>query len=98
LEAPKNPETDITFKLYTLVASENEVQEMRENYLRGNFGYGTAKQALFEKLWNGFAKEREIFNFYMENDNELEKKLKLGEEKAKVIAEETIQKVRKLLF
>ena len=95
LESSKNPDTDITFKLFSLVASESEILEMRENYLAGNYGYGHSKQALFEKLWTGFAKEREIYNFYMENNAELEKKLKFGEEKAKIIAEETIKKVRK---
>ncbi len=97
LEAPKNPENDITFKLYSLVTSESEIEEMRQNYLRGGYGYGHAKQALHEKLWIGFEKEREIFNYYMNNNDELEKKLQLGEEKARVIAEKTIYEVRKTL-
>lgn len=97
LEEPKNPDTDVTFKIYSLVATDSEVEEMRQRYLNGGYGYGHAKQALFEKLWNGFAKEREIFNYYMENNDELERKLKQGEEKARTIAETSLQEARKVL-
>ena len=97
LEAPKNPDNDITFKLYLLLADESEVSTMRQNYLNGGFGYGHAKQALFEKLWSRFEKEREIFNYYMQNEAALEQKLQEGEAKAKLIAEKTIKEVRKVL-
>jgi tryptophanyl-tRNA synthetase len=97
LEEPKNPDTDVTFKLYALVADEQETETMRQNYLNGGYGYGHAKQALFEKLWTKFAKEREIFNFYMENNDALEQKLQEGEAKAREIAAQTMQEVRKVL-
>jgi tryptophanyl-tRNA synthetase len=97
LEAPKNPDTDITFKLYSLVADENEIEAMRQNYLAGGFGYGHAKQALFEKLWTKFEKERDVFNYYMKNEEALEEKLQQGEVKAKEIAEQTMKEVRKVL-
>jgi tryptophanyl-tRNA synthetase len=97
LEAPKNPDIDITFKLFSLVAEPNQIEEMRQNYLNGGFGYGHAKQALFEILWKKFEKEREIFNFYMEHNDALEEKLRLGEAKAKDIAENTIYEVRGVL-
>jgi tryptophanyl-tRNA synthetase len=97
LEEPKNPDTDVTFKLYALVADEQETETMRQNYLNGGYGYGHAKQALFEKLWTKFAKEREIFNYYMENNDALEQKLQEGEAKAREIAAQTMQEVRKVL-
>lgn len=97
LEAPKNPDSDITFKLFSLVAEPNQIEEMRQNYLNGGYGYGHAKQALFEVLWKKFEKEREIFNYYMENNEALESKLRLGEAKAKDIAENTIYEVRGVL-
>jgi tryptophanyl-tRNA synthetase len=97
LEEPKNPDNDVTFKIYSLVASDSEIEEMRQNYLKGGYGYGHAKQALFEKLWKGFEKERDIFNYYMNNEDELERKLQAGEEKARVIAEKTIKEVRKVV-
>jgi len=97
LEEPKDPDTDITFKLYSLVASPSEVAAMRQNYEKGGYGYGHAKQALFECLLEKFAEPRKIFNYYMENERELEEILKEGEEKARTIAQQTIIKVRKVL-
>ncbi|MCF2490901.1 tryptophan--tRNA ligase [Dyadobacter sp. CY347] len=97
LEDPKDPDTDITFKLYSLVASESDIETMRQNYLRGGYGYGHAKQALLECMLEKFAEPRRIFNYYMENEQELEAILVAGETKARAIAQETIAKVRKVL-
>lgn len=95
LEAPKNPETDITFKLFSLIAGESDIATMRENYLKGGYGYGHAKQALFEVMKSRFSKERELFNYYYhENPAALEQKLEEGEEKARVIAAKKIADVR----
>lgn len=94
LEDPKNPDTDNVFAIYKLLASEQQIAEMHANYLGGNYGYGHAKQALFELIVSKFEKERTLFNYYMENTDELEAKLKAGEEKAKVIAKEVINRVR----
>jgi len=97
LEEPKNPDTDITFKLYSLIAEEAETENLRQNYLNGGFGYGHAKQALYELILKRFEKERELYNYYIENNEALEKKLKEGEEKAGEIARKTIQDVRNAL-
>jgi tryptophanyl-tRNA synthetase len=97
LEEPKDPDSDITFKLYSLIASPAEIETMRANYLNGGYGYGHAKQALLECMLEKFAEPRRIFNYYMENDPELESILAEGEEKARAIAQETIVKVRKVL-
>ena len=97
LEEPKNPDTCNVFKIYSLVATTEQIEEMRNNYLRGGYGYGHAKQALFEVLWNNLKKEREIFNYFMEKEAELEQKLAQGEAKAKIIAEQTMNEVRKAI-
>jgi tryptophanyl-tRNA synthetase len=94
LEAPKNPGTDNVFAIYKLIASTEEAETLRAKYVAGNFGYGHAKQALFELIVSKYAKEREAFNFYMSNLPELEKKLQLSETKATVIAREVINRVR----
>jgi tryptophanyl-tRNA synthetase len=93
----KNPDTCNVFALYSLVADEDDVAKMRNLYLEGGYGYGHAKTALFNILWMKFAKEREIFNYFLANTSELESKLKIGEEKAQVIANETIMKVREVI-
>lgn len=98
LEAAKNPDTDITFKLFSLIASETDTETMRQNYLRGGYGYGHAKQALFEVMRDKFVKERELFNYYyQENPNALEQKLQEGEAKARKIAHAKMQLVRERL-
>ncbi|WP_266206098.1 tryptophan--tRNA ligase [Pontibacter kalidii] len=97
LEEPKNPDEDTTFKLYSLLASPEEVEAMRQNYLAGGYGYGHAKQALYELIIRKYAKEREVFSYYMSNLPELDKKLKEGAEKAKAIATPVLQRVRQKL-
>ena len=59
LEEPKNPDTDNVFALYKLLASETEIATMRANYEGGNYGYGHAKQALYELILEKFATNRE---------------------------------------
>jgi tryptophanyl-tRNA synthetase len=94
LEAPKNPDQDTTFKIYSLLASAEQTSELRKKYLAGNYGYGHAKQELYELIIQKFSKERESFNFYFSNPGELDKKLKQGEDKARLIANDTLKRVR----
>lgn len=97
LEAPKNPDTDNVFAIYSLLASESEKSALRKKYLEGNYGYGHAKQELYELIIRRFAREREAFSFYMSNPGELDKKLEQGEAKARVIARAVLDRVRKKL-
>ncbi len=97
LEAPKNPDKDTTFAIYCLIASPEQIADLRKKYMAGNFGYGHAKQELYELIIQKFRKEREAFNFYFSNPDELDKKLKQGEDKARVIALTTLKRVREKL-
>lgn len=97
LEDPKNPETCNLFALYKLVATEDQVTEMRNNYLAGNYGYGHAKQAFFELLTSKYAKERELYNHYMNNLEEVNEALALGAEKARKVSKEVLIRVRSKL-
>lgn len=94
LEEPKNPDTCNAFALYKLVASPAQIEAMRANYLGGNYGYGHAKQALFEVITENFATERERYNYYMNNLPELDKALHAGAEKASKVANEVLKRVR----
>lgn len=94
LEEPKNPDTCNAFALYKLVASPAQIEAMRANYLGGNYGYGHAKQALFEVIIENFATERERYNYYMNNLPELDKALHAGAEKASKVANEVLKRVR----
>lgn len=94
LEEPKNPDTCNVFALYSLLASEEQTQQMRNNYLAGNYGYGHAKTALYELILEKFAEPRKKFQYYMENISELEAILQEGAVKAQKIANEVLKKVR----
>ena len=94
LEDPKDPDTDNVFAIYKLLASEAQIAEMRANYEGGNYGYGHAKQALYELIIEHFAEVRAKYNHYMENRNEIDEALAIGAEKARVVAKDVLQRVR----
>ena len=94
LEEPKDPETDKVFAIYKLIANDEQTEALRAKYLAGNFGYGHAKTELLNLILERFAKEREIFNYYMENIPELEAKLQEGAAKTRPVAQNTLQRVR----
>jgi tryptophanyl-tRNA synthetase len=97
VEDKKNPDKCNVFALYSLVAEPDDVAKMRNLYQEGGYGYGHAKTALFNLLWLKYAPQRDLFNYYINNIAELETKLTLGEQKAKLIASETIKKVREVI-
>ena len=94
IEEPKNPDTCAIFALYKTVASEEQILWMRTSYLKGGFGFGHAKSALIEVLLDRFSKERQLFNYYLEHDNELEEILISGAKKARITANEVLSRVR----
>lgn len=95
LEDSKDPDTCNVFALYKLLAEADEVQEMRENYIRGGYGYGHAKQALYEVICRKFATHRERYNYLMANPQEIEDALQKGAEKARKVAKEVLNRTRK---
>lgn len=94
LEEPKDPEIDKVFALYELIATAEQTEVLRQKYLAGNFGYGHAKNELLSLILTKYAKERELFSYYMNNISELEQKLQEGAEKTRKIAAETLKRVR----
>ena len=94
LEEPKNPDTCPTFALYQLLASETEVKTMRENYLRGGYGFGHAKQALLELILRKFEKQRLRFDELMANPSEIDAALQIGAQKAQSVANAVLKRVR----
>lgn len=94
LEDPKNPDTCNLFALYKLIANEEQIAEMRANYENGGYGYGHAKQAFFELLIEKYAKERALYNHYMDNLIEIDKALAIGAEKASKVANDVLERVR----
>ncbi|HYI78099.1 MAG TPA: tryptophan--tRNA ligase [Chryseolinea sp.] len=97
MEAPKNPEGDTVFAIYSLLSSPEQREALRKKYHDGNFGYGHAKQELFELIVQKFRQQREAFTYYMSNPAELDEKLEIGEAKARLIALDVLNRVRKKL-
>jgi len=94
LEEPKNPDTDNVFALYKLLASDEQIVEMRANYEGGNYGYGHAKQALYKLIIDKFSEVRAKYHHYMENKHEIDEALAVGAEKASKVANDVLQRVR----
>jgi tryptophanyl-tRNA synthetase len=95
LEKPKAPDTCNIYKIYSLVASNEQSTMLADKYRSGNFGYGHAKQELYELICTKFSKEREKFNFLMSNTDIIEKELVIGAQKAALIADNVLSRVRK---
>ena len=97
IESPKNPHKCNVFALYSLIAKDKEVKQMKENYENGGFGYGEAKNKLFELILETYSKQRETYKYLMENKNEIDEILKEGSIKAKKVADEVIKRVKSKL-
>ena len=97
MEEPKNPDTCNVFSLYKILAADDQIKEMRDNYLGGNYGYGQAKQSLFELIMEKFGKERDEYARLMNNLTELEELLQNGEKKAEEVSSAVLSRVKEKL-
>ena len=94
LEDSKNPDTCNVFNIYKLLASEQKVGEMRDNYVAGGYGFGHAKQELFETILKSFEAQRIKYFSLMENKNEIDEILLEGSMKARKTASYVLKRVR----
>jgi tryptophanyl-tRNA synthetase len=94
LEDPKDPDTCNVYSLYKILATPEQIKIMRNNYTNGGYGYGHAKQALYDLIVDKYSKERERFNYYMENHDEIDEALAIGAKKARQVASEVLNRVR----
>jgi len=94
LEDPKDPDSCTVFQLYQLMATPEATEALRSTYVAGGMGYGHAKTALFELLLERFKKERESFDYYYQNPEEVEIALAIGAQKARKVAQEVLLRVR----
>ena len=85
------------FKIYALLAKKNEIECMKKNYELGGYGYGHAKNELYELILKKYSVERDKFQHYISNPDEVEKILKAGAIKANATATKVLNRVRKKL-
>jgi len=97
IEDPKDYKACNVYNIFKLIADKKSVKELKDNYLKGGFGYGHAKKELLNYILTNFSNERQIFEHYMSNKNELEKVLNLGAKKANLVAQGVLNRVREKL-
>ena len=94
VEAPKEASRSTIFQLYSLVASKNEIAEMRERFQKGGAGYGDFKKQLFEKLWDYFAPMRKRREEILADKSYIDNVLARGAKHANEVANQVMQRVR----
>ena len=94
VEAPKDPAQSTIFKLYSLVASKDEITAMREQFLKGGTGYGDFKKQLFAKLWEYFEPMRKRREEILADKSYVDDVLARGAKRANEIADRVMKRVR----
>ena len=94
IDKPKNPDNCNVFKIFSLVADEKDISNLKKSYVSGIIGFGEAKKILFNVLKNKFKVERDKFNFLINNPELVEKELKTGSRKARRFANKVLSRVR----
>lgn len=94
VEAPKDASRSTIFQLYSLLASKNEIAEMRERFQKGGAGYGDFKKQLFEKLWDYFAPMRKRREEILADKSYIDNVLARGAKRANEVADVIMERVR----
>lgn len=94
LEEPKDAEACLVYQIFKLIANPDESKIMKDKLEAGNYGYGHAKKDLLGFVLEHYSEERKAFKAFFEDENLLEKKLKIGAEKASIVADEVIKRVK----
>jgi len=95
VEAPKDPDKCNVFALLKLVASDDELTEWENKYRNGPMGYGQAKKRLAELLIDYFEPYRRKREELENNLSDVKEMLAKGAQRAKAVASETLNEVRK---
>ena len=81
IEDPKDYNSCNVFNLYKLLANKNQVNELKSKYISGGYGYGNAKQELFELICINYKSQREMFMHLIQNPQIIDQELKVREQK-----------------
>ena len=94
LELPKDYESCNVFKIIKLIAENNHVDEIKNKYKSGGYGYGHAKTELFEIILSKYKNQRDKYNHLMSNKKEIDAVLLDGASRAKATANEVLRRVK----
>ena len=95
LEAPKDPAKCNVYALISLFLDQAERQNLAQRYRAGGLGYGTVKKELFARMWEYFAPYRARRAELAEDPAYVHEVLKKGAEKARGVAMQTMEQVRR---
>ena len=94
VEAPKDPGNSTILHLYSLFASKEEIDAMRDSFQRGGTGYGDFKKELLEKLWEYFGPMRKRRAEILADPDYIDTVLARGAERANLVANKVMARVR----
>ena len=94
VEEAKNPDQCNVFKLFKVIASDDEVKKLHLRYTKGGIGYGEAKELLYHEILNRFSINREKFFELTNNRDRVEELLLEGAIKARKQAQNVLKRVR----
>ena len=94
LEEPKEFQNCNVFKIFKLIADENQTNEMKNKYQNGGYGYGHAKNDLFNLILEKYKDNRSKFDYLMYNKKEIDLILSEGSKKAESTATQVIKRVK----
>ncbi len=97
-EDPKDPDTSTIFQLYRHFASPDQVAELRKKFTAGGMGYGTAKNILFDAINTALSAPRAEYARLMANTDEIDAVLADGAARARVVAAQTYERVRRAML
>lgn len=93
----KNPDSCPVFKIYSLLSSNEEAEQMRASYLDGNYGYGQAKQELFELVKRTFSSSSDRFFELVKRPDDVRDIIATGSRKAALVADKKIEELYEVL-
>ena len=88
LEEPKEFQNCNVFKIFKLIANENQTNEMKNKYQSGGYGYGHAKTDLLNLILEKYKENRSKFDYLMSNKKEIDLILSEGSKKAEITAKQ----------
>ena len=94
LEEPKDFQNCNVFKIFKLIADENQINEMKNKYQSGGYGYGHAKTDLLNLILEKYKDNRSKFDYLMSNKKEIDLILSEGSKKAEITAKQVIKRVK----
>lgn len=99
VDQPKDPDNDTTFQIFTALAGKDDERtiELRDKYITppaDGFGYGHAKQTLFELILDEFGQARQKRVELMNDPGYVEQVLKDGAAAAGARVAQVTQRAR----